>query len=133
MGCTVLEEPPELASDTATMDDVVRFTLGRFGQPGPIAILLQPTSPLRTVDDTLGALNVWSVYDLHGILVSVSDDGAHGVRRNGAIYIFDSGRVMRGGRIVEGQMHTYVMPPERSVDVNTLEDLERARQLAGGP
>jgi CMP-N-acetylneuraminic acid synthetase len=58
-------------------------------------------------------------------------DGKH-VRyeHNGAIYISKTELVQRG-EIVGGWTQFYVMPPERSIDIDTPEDLAEARRLAG--
>lgn len=73
-GLTVVQRPPELASDTAPMIDVVRHALDQVpGEPDDIVLLVQPTQPLRqpkhlqaAIDllQTSGADSVVSVVEL---------------------------------------------------------------------
>lgn len=54
--------PAHLATDTASTYDVILHTLESFEKKGKRfsrVVLLQPTSPLRTVADIRQALNVW--------------------------------------------------------------------------
>jgi CMP-N-acetylneuraminic acid synthetase len=49
-------------------------------------------------------------------------------RLNGAIYIADVAGFLRSGALVDEDTVPHVMPPERSVDIDTLADFERAAQ-----
>jgi CMP-N-acetylneuraminic acid synthetase len=51
--------PTELASDTATSADVVRHVIQEFAVKSDHVLLLQSTSPLRTVADCNGFLDVY--------------------------------------------------------------------------
>lgn len=107
---------PELATDTATLNDVVRTEINRFGFVGfDYVCLLQPTSPLRTVNDIDCGIEL-------GMSISVGPSGAP----NGAVYVVSVPFFKRhpyfGGR-------TFYMPAERSIDINTLEEFEEAERL----
>ena len=126
-------------------------------------ILLQPTSPLRTGADVLecwraydpaGAPSVVSVTpDEHGpeIALRVDADGRvqwrsgepaarrqdHGLsyRPSGAVYVISHDLLRRERKfIVAGVTRGVILPPERSVDVDTASDLAEAeaRLAAGG-
>jgi CMP-N,N'-diacetyllegionaminic acid synthase len=105
-------------------------------------VLLQPTSPLRSPADISGAV------DLHfrsGLpVVSVTElpeeriptyalDGTMlrhlpRVKPNGAVYVAQSLSLLFGdwyGPTTVG----YLMPPERSIDIDTSDDLNKAREL----
>lgn len=74
--------PAELATDTATTVDVLRHALQRIEQArGRVAaiVLLQPTSPFRSVADLQGAVRVWreQPHDDRRVLVSVSPAASH--------------------------------------------------------
>jgi CMP-N,N'-diacetyllegionaminic acid synthase len=137
LNATALREPEELARDSVGMNDVVAWaqrqvdpTHERF----PI-VLIQPTSPFRYSSDILGCLRMFN----HGVdfdsVVSVVGvkEGKH-VRyeHNGAVYVFPGSNAMFGGSLICGRVGFYVMPPERSIDIDTPEDLAEARRLAGG-
>jgi CMP-N-acetylneuraminic acid synthetase len=122
------------------------------GRPVDSIVLLQPTSPLRTTRDIEGALAlqratgaraVVSVVEVDnkplklfcerpdGSLRGVFSDEAPFARRqdlpralqpNGAIYIYDACDIMAGSMFPVG-MRPYIMPADRSVDVDTPEDL----------
>lgn len=58
--------PSELSNDTASMNDVLLHAIHNFGnsnQKYDVIVLLQPTSPLRTVKDVQGALSLFSMDD----------------------------------------------------------------------
>lgn len=105
--------------------------------------LLQPTSPLRLVEDVQACVDAVSNSPSFDAAVSVTegaDDIAFEMRfagrlerlpkivvPNGAVYVVRT-KVLRDGGSWYGD-HTYghVMPKERSVDVDTAVDLEVAR------
>lgn len=145
--CDVHWRNPELASDEATSIDVVRRVYEEYGEGFDVVILLQPTSPLRTPGDVLSALN---------ILDNLGGDAVISVKRfeprvltlghadrlrehnlNGGFYI-ENGAVyiLRGDAIRAGHdwftcpvTYGYVMPPERSIDIDTAADLADARSV----
>lgn len=123
-----LFRPAELATDTAQMADVVRHVLSVFPLHD-VFVLLQPTSPLRTADDVRGAVKRFSE---HGETSLIST--AQGSRMpNGAIYIGWRHRFMETGLFCDERTFYYPMPKERSVDVDTLEDFEKAEDCLLGP
>lgn len=74
--------PAELATDTATTVDVLRHALHKLEQTrGPVAavVLLQPTSPFRSVADLQGAVGAYlqQPRDDRRVLVSVSPAASH--------------------------------------------------------
>lgn len=56
-GGAVLMRPDELASDTAATKDVIRHHISELETRPDILVLLQPTSPLRRVDDIQACLD----------------------------------------------------------------------------
>lgn len=53
----LLKRPPDLASDTAAMVDVVKHALGEIaGQPDDVILLVQPTQPLRRPEHLKAAI-----------------------------------------------------------------------------
>ena len=113
-------------------------------------VLLQPTSPLRTAEDISRAVAALFADDLDS-LASFTDAATHPqtawriedgtpkpflpdqswVRRqdlepaytlNGAVYVVRADRFpSEGSSFLFGKTGAYVMPPERSVDIDTLE------------
>jgi len=138
--------PAHLATDDATTLDVVSHVLGQ--SPADTCVLLQPTSPLRTAADISACLDlrhdnrpVVSVTAAKPWIFSVDGTVAEPVfdfaaRRqdveyampNGAVYVFSSDYLL-SGRQWWREAIVYVMPQERSVDIDTATDLEIARLL----
>ena len=143
-----------LASDTASSWDVMRNVIKKYaanGQDYKRAMLLQPTSPLRTAEDIQNAFAlmeekngeaVIGVCEMeHSPLWSnvLKEDGnmqgflkmEYGVPRqqlpvyyriNGAIYLVNTDFLMRHGNVFDKDSYAYIMPKERSVDIDGLID-----------
>lgn len=158
-GCDVpFSRPPELATDHASSVDVALHALEKV-EGYDWLVLLQPTSPLRTANDIDAAIELCSKSKADSCVsvseVSESPywmyrlDREHRlsplippqpeiVRRqdlppiyalNGAVYLIrvDTFRAMR--RFVHAETVAHVMPRERSIDIDTLEDFETASRL----
>jgi len=152
--------PAWLAGDEAKSIDVIHYEVDQFEQRNQITIdavlLLQPTTPLRTVDDiqqsieifeTCGARSLISCYNathvhpkimytLHeDTFIPYLNNESVGLRRqefedvyvrNGAIYISKRDLVMNEGRVVCDAPAAYIMPRERSINIDEPFDLEWA-------
>lgn len=113
------------ADDTATTWATVMSAVERIGGIG-VVVLLQPTSPLRTAAD-VGAC--WDLFCKLGAgSVATVEQGKS--TANGAVYIADV-LWLRESSTFFSELSTVraPMPAERSVDINTIEDLERAEAL----
>jgi N,N'-diacetyllegionaminate synthase len=153
--------PAYLATDEAKSLDVVRHALDVIGGESEAVVLLQPTSPLTELSDVLGALNLF--WQTGGPVVSVCHTEhppawqfsmdyktrlisrfpgieAHQrqlaeptYRPNGAVYIASSAQIREMG-FWAPETRGFIMPAERSVDVDKAEDLEIAKAfLASRP
>ena len=112
----VVHRPAELATDLASMESVLQ-DLAKHARGFERIMLLQPTSPLRTAAHIDAAL--W--LDLP--CVSVFEFEPMRYERNGAIYLMDSDRLMHFEAAFP------IMTADESVDIDTMEDLERAEAL----
>lgn len=149
--------PPELARDDTPGIDPVLHILEQT--PGFDAVLLlQPTSPLRTTEDVdacialaqgLGAPSAVSVSkaDVHPYwmcslgadrrLRALVDTQPISCRQelplmyalNGALYYAGADWLQKHRAFVTAETVAYVMPPERSVDLDTLLDWKLAELL----
>ena len=157
LGCDVpFARSSTLASDDATSIDVVLDALERV--PGyDVVVLLQPTSPLRSANDIDGTIALlesassavsatsalthpWLAYrpDQSGLLSSYVAQADAGFRRqdlppalmlNGAVYAADVKWLKRERSFLrDGQTRAWAMPPERSIDIDTLDDFEEAER-----
>ena len=143
--------PPGLAGDGTTMRDANPWllqTLARRGESFDALMILQPTSPLRTPSDIRGAAQLFEEHapctvmsvtplapanwlariDHAGRLERLPGDERM-YRLNGAIYIHMTQDYLADH--APRKTMAYVMPPERSVDIDTLDDLRLAELLLG--
>jgi len=108
-GCLTLRRPAELASDTATSEDVLRHALLHY--PADIVVLLQPTSPLRTTEDIDACIGLMQP------VVSYRENGS----KNGAVYVCSTAWLKRND--FTGPHVQYFMPTARSLDIDYPEDV----------
>ncbi len=154
-GCEVpFRRPADLASDEARSIDVVLHALGKLAAHD-LVVLLQPTSPARTAEDiddacrqlvsrsapscvsvTAATQSPYWMYRLGdaGCLHPLLELPAAASRRqdlppiyvlNGAIYAARTDWLRTHGAFVGPGTVAHIMPPERSIDIDTLEDFDR--------
>ncbi|MFN8388387.1 MAG: acylneuraminate cytidylyltransferase family protein [Anaerolineales bacterium] len=138
--------PAELASDSATSVEVVLHAVDwllRNEEPLPsLILLLQPTSPLRTADDINVSVALQKQKNANAVVsvcegghsssffrrinsngellsVSVDDPSERMFQLNGAIYLVSTAVFMKEKTFTPGNCFAYVMPQERSLDVDT--------------
>ena len=127
--------PDELATDSATSEDVVIHALDWLkeneGYEPDLIVLLQATSPLRTAVDVEACIQQMpNPHDGRGIVSFVGGPWNHD-ERNGAIYasVTKCFRDKTFGGDGWGPL-MYIMPWERSIDIDTQEDFELAEFVA---
>jgi len=153
LGAKARERPAELATDTSPTIDAVIDAIDHLQNPGhghDVALLLQPTSPLRTAHDISSAYAQFRTHpeaslvsvceighpiewtgtiDSQGHLLGLdiqpgrrSQDYPPRYRLNGAIY-FAPIPTLRAARTFLGPgLRAYVMPRLRSLDIDTAAD-----------
>jgi CMP-N,N'-diacetyllegionaminic acid synthase len=124
-----------------------------------IIVVLQPTSPLRTAEDIDRALEAYIKFNANALVSvtktptspywfkkqdacgQLSDFIAppkNSIRRqdtqelvllNGAIYIYDANEFLRDPVNINKKTYSYLMTPEKSIDVDTMLDLKIAEFL----
>jgi CMP-N,N'-diacetyllegionaminic acid synthase len=156
--------PAELSrSETPTLPVVqhaVRWVESTAGLTYDWVLLLQPTSPLRTPEDLLGALAVTEQPGTTSVISVTDANGSHpaklklvdnGVlkpylgtnlqqparqdfgfdvfKTNGAIYLTRRDTLMTDNSFYGSCARAFIMPPERSIDIDTRLDFEMAEFL----
>lgn len=143
--------PDYLATDTATSSDVLVHAVNFYKEQGreyKKLCLLQPTSPLRTVEDVQGAFDLYrddidivtGMVKSHapsilneenedGFMVSVFNKNGLGrqyVREmyetNGAVYVMNVKSLLEKGMKGFSRKVKYVMSKEHSVDIDDIID-----------
>lgn len=151
---SVHARPTHLASDTASMSDVLSDLLTQPMFDAAQIVLLQATSPLRTYEDVCAGIDcfalssfdiVMSVYEAersvlkygtieNGTYVpmrtaahvfSNRQDLPQVFRPNGAVYVFNANWYRRNGGLETSNIGAFTMSAENSIDVDTKSDLER--------
>ena len=158
-GAEALLRPTELAQDDTTSEASLVHAWEAAGRGEDIIVLLQPTSPLRTAEDVDAALVALEDPDVDSVISVIEpeqtpwkcfytgEDGyLHGVvddetpfrprqelprayAPNGAIYAVRAKLFETTGRLFQPRTVPYLMPAERSLDVDTADDLVRAQTM----
>ena len=153
--------PVHMAKDNSPTLDLVLHSIQNLSFYEWI-LLLQPTSPLRTIDDINGILsfcddnNVSSVvsiskvsehpylmykYNSNNQLIKLIDEEKKIMRRqdfpdiykvNGSMYLFRTNWFVQNKLFVSKESYGYVVPQERSLDIDTIEDWKYAEFLLKG-
>lgn len=149
----VINRPPELCGDDVPSLPVVRHAAETQKDITlfDIVALLQPTSPFRLPGDVTAAVELFQqrrALAVVSVVPFVNQNAlfsvAHDTDRmrpwsepgtiftpNGAIYLIDTGHLLNGGDWYPPTgAYGYVMPPERSLDIDTHSDLDAARVMA---
>lgn len=156
-GARAVLRPARLAEDGSTTLEVVLHHLAEEDDVDRV-VVLQPTSPLRHPNDVDRCLSAVAAGALTAATVSAAhpaewlfrqlpdsslepvlgwplpvrrQEAAAVVALNGAVYAADAVHLRRGGSLVEPGTIGVVMPPERSIDIDSELDLELARLLNG--
>jgi len=141
-GADIIKRPAELATDTATAEDVVLHVLKSLPETYEIVVCLQPTSPLRFVADiddavrmlvdTPDASSVVGVTLFRAAILRIEDGLVEHIhhetpeffRANGAIYATYVRFLEQS--FYNGRCLPYIMGEERSIDIDTPFDFELA-------
>jgi CMP-N-acetylneuraminic acid synthetase len=154
--------PNELASDTASSNDVIKHTLLWYRDQGinfTEVVLLQPTSPLRSSDDIIAALDLYNQKNASSVLsvcevdhptswcntldetLSLkgfinenvrklrSQDIDKEYRLNGAIYILNVELFLVSNSTVIEPSFAAIMPRSRSIDIDEKIDFDIAEAI----
>lgn len=143
--------PAELATDTASSNDVLVHAVKFYANQGKKykrLVLLQPTSPLRTIDDVQGAINLYrsdidmvvSVTKSHAPAVLCSENsegfiqlyinknagGRQAVPEmyeyNGAVYVINIESLLKYGLGNFKHSIKFVMNKQNSIDIDDIYD-----------
>lgn len=153
------QRPLELATDEALLSDTLTHALTAFDHGCEYLAVLQPTSPLRRSEDIDGCVNRCIEMEAMTCLsVTISPkspywmfsvDGDHRMTPimdwemvntprhnlqpvyvlNGAVYIVKIDWFLQHKTLLDASTLAYLMPPERSVDIDTLSDFHQAERL----
>jgi len=152
----VVMRPAELAQDDTPVADAVIFTIEQEEQSVDNVVILQPTSPLRTSNDIDACilmffekkadsvisftkethpiewhkriLNDGRLMTIMGKETYQRQDYCESYYPNGAVYVFKYDLIKRKEYYTD-RTYAYIMPADRSVDIDTIDDFEYAEYL----
>lgn len=153
----VRNRPTELASEHAAMDGVILDAIDNFNLHEKIIVLLQATSPLRADADIKSAIALYNTGGFNLVMsvtphdrsilktgtlkgdrfVPISDPGFCFSNRqhlpevfkpNGAIYVFSATWFVKNNGFTTEKIGAFIMPAERSADIDNAEDFEGAEK-----
>ena len=148
--------PKHLSGDTARAIDVYLHAVESIGQPVDSFVALLPTCPLRSAADIDSAVNIFQEKKASSVISYtqeahpikwhqyIGDDGRFesifeesidnrqaervSFYPNGAIYVFTTD-LLKSGHYYSNNSYSYIMPRNRSVDIDTIDDLKYAEFL----
>ena len=123
-GAEVMMRHKELAEDTTPTLDVLKYILKDIDTD--CIILLQPTSPLRKREDIDNVIKLMNSADSVSSVYQLSD-GLY--KENGAVYGIKKDVIMKQNSLYSNNHLLYVMPKERSIDIDEPIDLKIAEAL----
>ncbi|SMB85447.1 N-acylneuraminate cytidylyltransferase [Pasteurella testudinis DSM 23072] len=155
----IVMRPEYLATDKAKSIDALLHVFASKNISSGLSVMLQPTSPFRTSEDIMSAVNMHQKNQRGlGCVVSVKHMEEHPykmliwdgvsytpisnakyleyprqslpkvVKHNGAIYVNRIEDLIQHQRFFIEPIGTYLMPEERSIDIDTYEDLLAANK-----
>jgi CMP-N-acetylneuraminic acid synthetase len=130
----IIKRPVALSQDdTPTLPvikHVIDYLLKYYETRTQWILILQPTSPLRSTADIDACIDMIKNNEADSV-TSISDNSKHATGENGAIYITHADLVNRG-MLYGHNLKKYHMPDERSIDIDTQEDLDKAEAILKG-
>jgi CMP-N-acetylneuraminic acid synthetase len=155
-GEVVVRRPDYLAQDWSRSVDVVLDALK--WKDNCVAVCLQPTSPFRTAEDIDKAINLYNTRRCESVIAVVEagskqcwmmkSKGSYVTpvyghkyisRRtqdlpkvyipNGAIFVSSKNYLLKYQSFYTDMILPYIMPPERSIDIDDFKDFEIAEQI----
>lgn len=125
-GAEVIKRPQRLAKDDSLTIDVVFHALRVLKKKNcdiGTVVCLQPTSPLQSSGDIDNAIKLFLDKEPRSVI------STHNSVANGAIYISSPKVLYKYKSFYTGDVLSYPMPFERSVDINTETDFQLAELI----
>lgn len=135
----ILQRPEHLATSKTRMIDVMTHVMNYFDYDA--YMILQPTSPLRLIDDIdeaidrfLAEKNPTSLYSGYYMGLKFKNkvydkmENEPHFQRNGAIFLMTK-ELLKQGKLWDDNVIEFEMPKSRSIDIDDMDDLEMAEAM----
>ncbi len=131
----IIERPEKFSKDNTPVWKVINHVAKELNLDNFVVILLLPTNPLRIKEDIKKGFELFKLMNKCVISVEKVDAGIY--YRNGAVYIDWIKNIRKEKQGWHDHYHysdwkdeyLYVMPRERSIDIDTIEDFKEAEKL----
>lgn len=127
-GADTIRRPLEMATDEASPYPAMLHALDVLDEAFDYLCLLQPTSPFRTNMDIDGCV-AWAMRADGQALPAVATRTVGEDVPNGAVYVGRTDWLRDGGNFDGPAVGSWLMPPERSLDIDTEEDWAEAEAM----
>lgn len=124
----IKKRPEKLAQAETPLMDVLKYELQDYEDDANI-ILLQPTSPLRDFSDIFHAYDTFFMgvcKEITPVIGAYFDEKNKCFQLNGIIFIGKKKYIFNDAKGFFKDPHIICIPEERSIDIDTLEDFEKA-------
>lgn len=120
-----IDRKKELCADYISMQEIINDFIKSLPSynGSDCIVLLQPPSPLRTSEDIDNGIKIFKNSDFDSV-VSVKEIAPFTYYPNGAVYVFKN-------KIYTDNMGMFLMPKNRSVDIDNLFDLKMCEYILG--
>ena len=158
MNLKTILRPKSLSGNVIMPDKAVKHAYLRLKKKFDFIVMLQPTSPLRTHEDIDNAIetiienksnSLFSSYLETGLIWKKGKNNFIPINynfkkrprsqekqsisfyvENGAIYISKPNLLIKNSNRLGGKISTYVMPYDRSIDIDSIHDFKEAEKIA---
>lgn len=127
----IINRPDDLAKDDVPTQPVLVHTLKSLNHKFKTIVILQVTSPLRTVEDIDNCINIFIKEKSSSLMTVKEIDPFNIFVPNGAIFITSDKLILKKNRFKTKDPRLVVMPAERSVDIDTEVDFLHAKAILG--
>lgn len=122
----IVKRPKEIAQDDTELWEVIdHLFFKNIIEEKTIIVLLQPTSPLRNVSDVQKAVMMFLKTREGVIPITKIDEMTY--KKCGTVFVDWYNQIFNHQGFREGQF--ILIPPERAIDIDTLEDFEKAEKI----
>jgi len=122
-GINSMKEPDYLAEDHIMPEVAIEYLLRQLDKTYDAVVLLQPTSPLRIHEDVDNCIKMFFDGGFDSVVSVIQFKKLYTFMPNGAVF------VMKNHSKWTNNMGLYVMPQDRSIDVDLEEDFELAELI----
>jgi len=113
--------PKHLRDNDISTQDVVDDVIHHYKNNYAGYVVLQPTSPLRTSNDIDKGIEIYLSNNYNSV-ISVVETSLGKYKNNGAVFVFKD-------KMFPNEKYLYTMSNDKSVDIDTQEDFNIAKEL----